>query len=113
MDTPPAHEVFDIISTIRSDAVLYSSQENTKINAPSGSTARNLPTQFYMLYYHQERMLASAKAFGWDTHLLEGPDGWGQLLLLLHDHLELKYKHREYRPPLMVWCARCLSLWCF
>lgn len=112
MNTPPADEGFDIISTIRSDGLLDSSQENIRINAHTKSTARNFPCQFYMLAYHQERMLASAKAFGWDTQELEGPDGWNRLLLLLHDHLENKYNHREYRPPLMVWCARCLSLWC-
>lgn len=113
MNTPPPDKGFDIISTIRSDGILESSQENISINAHTGSTARKLPCQFYMLAYHQERMLASAKAFGRDTHELEGPEGFNRLLLLLQDHLQFKYNHRIYRPPLMVWCARCLSLWYF
>lgn len=110
MNIPPANEGFDIISTIRSDGILYSSEANTMINAHMGST-RSI--QFYMLSYHQERMLVSARAFGWNTDALEGFDGWNRLLHLLHDHLLLKYKVWDYGAPLMVWCAPCLSLWCF
>ena len=106
---PPTYDGFDIISTIRSDAILYQSPENIRVNAHARSNATGDAQQFYMLSYHQERMLASAKAFGWDTtsKLLEGPEGFDRLLMLLHDHLELTYNNRRYPAPLMVWCTPC------
>ena len=108
MDSPTICDDFDIISTIRSDATLLYSQENTSINIIVESTLAASPVQFYMLSYHQARMLASAKAFGWDTSLLEGPEAFKELLDMLHDHLQSEHNDRTYAAPLMVRCIRIL-----
>ena len=102
MIVPTTSDNFDIISTIRSDAELLYSQENTSINTIVKSTLGASPVQFYMLSYHQERMLASAKAFGWDTSLLEGPKAFKELLDMLHDYLQSEHNDRTYAAPLMV-----------
>lgn len=95
MNTPPPEPEFDIISTIRSDGTLLYSKHNTRVNAES-------PTQFYMLRYHRDRMLAAAKAFRRDTSPLEGTEGLTKLMGILHDHLEKKYNDRNFGSPLMV-----------
>lgn len=102
MDIPPTINNFLIISTIRSDAILLGSQQNTRVNATINSTLARSPIQFYMLSYHRDRMLASAKAFGWDTSPLEGPQAFKLLLNMLHDHLHSKFNGRTYIAPLMV-----------
>lgn len=105
MDTPPGaptSDTFDIISTIRSDAILLHSEENTRVNATIKCTLARSPVQFYMLSYHRDRMLASAKAFGWDTSLLEGPEAFKGLLDMLYEHLQKKYNSWTYAAPLMV-----------
>ena len=95
MNTAPLGPDFAIISTIRSDEALLQSENNTRINAES-------PTQFYMLRYHRDRMLAAAKAFCCDTSPLEGTEGLTKLMDLLHDHLEKKFHDRNHGSPLMV-----------
>ena len=102
MHDPPASDDFSIISTIRSDEILLKSLENTLVNSKINSTLARSPVQFYMLSLHQRRMLASAKAFGWDASPLEGPGGFTKLLDLLHEHLEKVHNDRTYTAPLMV-----------
>ncbi|CAD6567152.1 MAG: hypothetical protein ASARMPRED_000516 [Alectoria sarmentosa] len=105
MDTPPGaptSDTFDIISTIRSDAILLHSEENTRVNATINCTLARSPVQFYMLSYHRDRMLASAKAFGWDTSLLEGPKAFEGLLDMLYEHLQKNYNSRTFAAPLMI-----------
>lgn len=65
----------------------------------------NLPFQFYMLGYHQHRMLDAARAFGWDTAPFEGHSGFSNLFRILQDHLQIKYGRRDYPAPLMVCCG--------
>lgn len=102
MDTSLTSDNFNIISTIRSDAILLHSQENTRLNATINSTISSSPVQFYMLGYHRDRMLASAKAFDWDTSPLEGPKAFKMLLKMLHSHLRSKYGHQTHAAPLML-----------
>ena len=102
MDNPFSRNKFDIISTIRYDDILLSSEENTRINLHVGSDHARNPTRLYMLSYHQERMLASARAFGWNTSQIEGPGGFEKLLLLIRDHLHEKLHGQIYMGPLMV-----------
>ena len=104
MDTSfdaPINNAFDIISTIRYDPLLIHTEENTRVNATINSTLAEIPTPFYMPSYHRDRMLASAKAFGWNASPLEGPEGFEKFLDLLQDHLESRYIDRNYT-PLMV-----------
>lgn len=103
MDTSPTSEEFEIISAVRSDEILLNSYQNTWVNAATSSTAARLPTQFYMLGYHLDRMRVAAEAFGRDTTPLEGPQAFGALQSVLHDHLERKYNDRNYSLPLKVW----------
>ena len=117
MDPPPI-DTFEIISTIRSDGYLLHSEENTLTNVIMTSVVGNCPIQFYMLSYHQERLLATAKAFGWKTTFtdkalgsdmtlpLEGLEGFAKLKHLLHIHLRMKYTDYNYSAPLMVRCAQ-------
>ena len=104
MDTSlgaPISNAFQIISTIRYDPLLIYSEENTRVNAAINNTLAKIPTPFYMLSYHRDRMLASAKAFGWNASPLEGPEGFEKLLDLLQDHLQSWHSDRNFT-PLMV-----------
>ena len=117
MDPPPI-DTFEIISTIRSDGNLLHSEENTLTNVIMTSKTGNFPIQFYMLSYHQERLLATAKAFGWKTTFrtkalgsnttapLEGLEAFAKLKQLLHIHLREKYAEWNFSAPLMVRCAQ-------
>lgn len=100
MNKPSTSDVFDIISTIRSDGILTHSQLNTWVNATTDGNLGREPVQFYMLKYHRDRMLAAATAFYWDTSPLEGPEAFADLLNILHDHLEREYGDRNYSAPL-------------
>lgn len=93
---------FDIMSAIRSDVVLIHSKENIRVNATVEGTLAREPLQFYMLNYHRDRMLDAAKAFHWDTSPLEGTEAFGDLMEMLHDHLEREHDDREYVSPLKV-----------
>ena len=88
---------FDIISTVRSDEILLTSQTNITVNRGfQTSNIVNSPLQFYMLGYHIDRMLASAKAFGWDASRLEEPQALDRLVTTLYDHIESNYGNRHY-----------------
>lgn len=100
MDSPPTSDGFDIISAIRSDAILLYSWQNTWVNAEISGTAARSPAQFYMLSYHLDRMLNAAEEFGWDTSPLEGPKAFAELLEKLHDHLEREHNDRNHAAPL-------------
>ena len=93
---------FDVISTIRYDDILLFSEENTRIDLRVNSDHARNPTRFYMLAYHQERMIASARAFGWKTSQIEGPAAYDELLHLLWSHLDQKFDGRISLGPLMV-----------
>lgn len=102
MANHPSSVDFDIISTVRSDASLLYSHQNTWVNAAISGTLARSPLQFYMLGYHRDRMLHAAEAFGWDPTSLEGPQAFKKLLEMLHDHLEREYNDRTYAAPLKV-----------
>ena len=102
MDNPFSRNNFDIISTIRYDHILLSSAENTRTNLHVRIDYARCPTRLYMLSYHQERMLASARAFGWNTSQIEGPGGFERLALLLRDYMYEKFHGQMYMGPLMV-----------
>lgn len=102
MDTPISRDNLNIISTIRYDNILLSSEENTRINLHVQSDLARYPVRFYMLSYHQERMVASARALGWDTTPIEGPEAYDRLLSLLSSHLDAKFPGQAYNGPLMV-----------
>ena len=108
MDTSlgaPISNAFDIISTIRYDPLLIHSEENTRVNATIDSPSAKVPTPYYMLSYHQDRMLASAKAFGWNTSPLEGSEGFEQLLGSLQDHLQSEHSDRNFTPIMVRWAG--------
>ena len=96
----PISNAFDIISTVRYDPLLFHSEENTRINT---TTLARMPIPFYMLSYHRDRMLASAKAFGWNPSPLEGPEAFEKLLDMLHDHLESEHSNRDFAPLMVRW----------
>ena len=102
MDNPISHDKFDIISTIRYDGLLLFSEENLRINSLVKSDLSRYPSRFYMLSYHQERMLASARAFGWNTSRLEGPGAYDRLVHLLRRHLQENFFGLTPNGPLMV-----------
>ena len=102
MNNPIRRNNFDVISTIRYDAILLSSEENIRINLHVKRNYVKYPTHFYMLSYHQERMVASARAFGWKTSEIEGPAAYGKLLHLLFSHLKEKFGGQISPGPLMV-----------
>ena len=102
MDNSISHNKLEIISTIRYDRILLSSEENTRINLHVDSDYARDPTRHYMLSYHQERMLASARAFGWDTSRIEGPEAYERLVLLIRRHMHEKFDKKIFIGPLRV-----------
>lgn len=100
MNQPISYLNFDIISTIRYDDILLSSEENTRINLHN--LYARPPLRFYMLRYHHERMVAAGTAFGWDTSQINGPVGYDRLVHLLCKHLDEKFHGQIYIEPLMV-----------
>lgn len=104
---PITHFAFDVISTIRSDAVLLNSVENNAMNRIPADDSMEWtfgnPIQFYMLRYHQDRLVAAGNAWGWDTSPISGTIGFEKLLDVLHTYLEKEYNDRFYSAPLKVW----------
>ena len=90
---------FDLLTSIRSDPLLTTSTPNTIL-----STAPKHPTQFYMILYHRERLLAAAQDFQWQEAAiaLSGPIGLLRLEKSLHEHLGSKYGNPAYPAPLKV-----------
>ena len=102
MDNSISRNKFDIITTIRFDLILFSSEENIRVNLHVDSDYARNATRYYMLSYHQERMVASARAFGWDTSRIRGPRGYNRLVLLFRRHLQKKFGGKAFEGPLMV-----------
>lgn len=92
MGVIPNVDDFEIITTLLSDKLLL----EYPINAPL--TPNSLDTsQFYMLDYHRDRMLAAIKAFQW-------PEGCQANILSLKDDLyaHLKEDTSKCSTPLRV-----------
>jgi hypothetical protein len=89
---------FQAMTSIRSDMLLKSSALNPK------SYTVNQPSQFYMLPYHYERMLAAATEFGWwqAAKSMASNSGIVRLQLTLEQHLQEKYGRADYPSPLKV-----------
>lgn len=90
---------FQIFTSLRSDALLLKCLENNKY-----SFKPPMPSQFYMLSYHRDRMLAAAQAFDWErvAHFLSGDNGLAELDSQIHEHLLSAYGDRNYPKPLKV-----------
>lgn len=89
---------FEISTSIRGDMILAESELNSKVSTNSQ------PSQFYMLRYHRDRMLAAAKEFGW-SEAIEALDESAGLLLLerrLCEHLEHVNGNSNLQNPLKV-----------
>ena len=105
-NTPASHNSdLQIITTIRSDTLLRQSQENIDVNADIKYSTAKSASQFYMLSHHQQRLLDSADAFGWDSSQLKGRKGYERLESLLIEHLQDEHHSRLHSHPLMVFCA--------
>lgn len=89
---------FEIFTSIRGDMILTESKLNTELSTTSQ------PSQFYMLRYHRDRMLAAAEEFGW-SKAIEALDKSAGLLLLerkLFEHLENECGNLNHHNPLKV-----------
>lgn len=89
---------FDIFTSIRSDKILTQSALNAELSA-SGQ-----PSQFYMLRYHRDRMLAAAQHFSWEDAIktLAGPAGLTLLEKTLLQHPDDEYGNQNHPSPLKV-----------
>ncbi|MCJ1352566.1 MAG: hypothetical protein MMC33_002550 [Icmadophila ericetorum] len=90
---------FQIFTSLRSDALLLTCPQNHQ-----HSSSPPTPTQFYMLNYHRDRLLAAAQAFNWDhaIRVLSGNNGLAKLDSQLHEHLLSAYGDANYPDPLKV-----------
>lgn len=89
---------FEIFTSIRGDIILVESELNTRLSTTGQ------PSQFYMLRFHRDRMLAAAKEFSW-SEAIEALDKSAGLLLLersLFEHLEHEYGNSNHQNPLKV-----------
>ncbi|MCJ1270916.1 hypothetical protein MMC22_010813 [Lobaria immixta] len=89
---------FEIFTSIRGDIILVESELNTELSTTSQ------PSQFYMLRYHRDRMLAAAEEFGWSEAIEALNESAGLLLLerSLFEHLEHEYSNSIHQNPLKV-----------
>jgi hypothetical protein len=83
---------FEIITTLLSDKLLLECPSNAPFTPDSWESS-----QFYMLDYHRDRMLAAVKAFQW-------PEACQTNILSLKDHLyaHLKEDTSDCSTPLRV-----------
>ena len=75
----------EVITSIRYDPLLIRSSQNTQLCYDDS----DVPSQFYMLRYHRDRMLAAVHELGWTQarSFLEGQSGVVRLKQALQDHL--------------------------
>lgn len=91
---------FEVMTSIRSDAMLKSTPSNQK------SRLIDRPSQFYMITYHHDRMLAAATEFGWLQAIrsFASESGVARLESALEQHLHDMYGRTDYPCPLKVKC---------
>lgn len=89
-----------VLSSIRCDQLLTRSPQNTQLSFHDC----NAPSQFYMLRYHRDRMLAAVNELGWieARSFLEGHSGVVRLKQVLQDHLTDSYNSAQLSQPLKV-----------
>lgn len=89
---------FEILTSVRSDKILTQSPLNAELSAS------DQPSQFYMLHYHRDRMLAAAEHFGWEEAIrnLAGPGAPAMLEKSFLQHLDDTYGNRNHPSPLKV-----------
>lgn len=89
---------FEIMTSIRSDAIL----KDAALNSKSPKTSQ--PSQFYMLSYHYDRMLAAATSFGWSQAVknFKNNNGIVQVEAAMEKHLQDTYGAADYPSPLKV-----------
>ena len=75
----------EVITSIRGDLLLMRSPQNTQLC----DNDSDVPSQFYMLRYHRDRMLAAVHELGWTQarSFLDGQSGLVRLKQALQDHL--------------------------
>lgn len=91
---------FEVFSSIRCDQLLTRSPHNTQISYHDCNT----PSQFYMLRFHRDRMLAAVDELGWieARGFLEGPSGVVRLMQVLQDHFVDSHDSAQVSQPLKV-----------
>lgn len=96
----PSSPGFEVMTSIRSDAILKSSISNTKLSF------MDRPSQFYMISYHYDRMVGAATQFRWFKAVksFESESGIAQLESALEQHLHDTYGRADYAFPLKVKC---------
>ncbi|CAL8577652.1 Aminodeoxychorismate lyase [Xanthoria parietina] len=88
----------EVFSSIRCDHLLTRSPHNTQLSYHDC----NAPSQFYMLRFHRDRMLAAVDELGWieARGFLEGPSGVVRLNQVLQDHLVNSHNSAQVSQPL-------------
>lgn len=90
----------EVLSSIRCDQLLTRSPRNTQLSYHDC----NAPSQFYMLRYHRDRMLAAVNELAWieARSFLEGHSGVVRLTQVLQDHLTNSHNSAHLSQPLKV-----------
>ncbi|KAH6674193.1 aminodeoxychorismate lyase [Halenospora varia] len=77
---------FQLFSSLRYDPLLC----NLPINTETWESDSKVPSPFYMLPYHRNRMLQAAEHFGWTTAAdkIRGPAGFNHLVEKLNEAID-------------------------
>lgn len=96
----PSSPRFEVMTTIRSDAILKFSPSNPN------SRFMERPSQFYMITYHYDRILAAAIEFRWfrAAKSFASESGVARLESALKQHLLRAHGNTDYPCPLKVKC---------
>lgn len=101
----PSSPCFEVMTSIRSDAILKLAPFNPRLC--SGET----PSQFYMMPYHYDRIVAAATDFRWSkaARIFTSEIGILGLESALEQHLHDMYDRVDYPSPLKVKSRLSLS----
>ncbi len=93
-------DIFDVITSLRSDQILRGSE----LNAAYASIGSNRECQFYLLSLHRDRLVEACEAFGRSCESLRGTIGVVNFKQQLQDHLDTFGGSYGYDQPLKVRC---------
>lgn len=100
MAETPGNASFQLFTSLRYDPILLHSKENS-----TEMVSFTIPSPFYMLVYHRDRMLEAARHFEWNPVIQKLQDGKALEAALLAEVENRQRAKGGERTPLRVCCA--------